>query len=105
MELDVIGNNPFDSNDARNRGVIADQLVGTASGTALRRIIYVDPVSGEEYSFLTTEMKLPPGVRNFDSAAWPRGRAERDGGGSGGGRGDGSSCGSGFPALRRTSGR
>ena len=62
MALDVLGNKPFDSNDSRNRGVISDQLVGTASGTALRRIIYVDPVSGEEYSFLTTEMKLPPGV-------------------------------------------
>ena len=62
MELEVLGNKPIDSNDLRNCGVIADQLVGTASGTLLRRVIYVDPVSGEEYSFLTTEMNLPPGV-------------------------------------------
>ncbi|OVE82194.1 hypothetical protein BVY04_01615 [bacterium M21] len=46
MNLEIIGKYEFDSNDPRNHGVIDDQMVGNSKGTMVRRIIYIEPVSG-----------------------------------------------------------
>jgi len=37
----------------------------SASGVSIRRVRYCDPVTGQAYSFLTTEMTLPPGLIAF----------------------------------------
>jgi Transposase DDE domain len=53
---------PWDRTDKRNRGVIADEIVGFNNLGQLRRVRYRDPETAEIYEFLTTEMTLPPGV-------------------------------------------
>jgi len=55
----------WDKTDPRNAGVTSDELVETSSGVLIRRIGYTDPVTGTCYSFLTTEMTLPPGIIAF----------------------------------------
>jgi hypothetical protein len=63
MKLVKAGDRPFDRDDARNAGVVADETVTPASGgAALRRITYTDPIAGTRYTYLTTEMTLPPGI-------------------------------------------
>jgi hypothetical protein len=63
MNLMVGGNLPFERKDARNAGVVSDELVSPGSGGAmLRRVTYIDPLDGTRYAYLTTEMTLPPGV-------------------------------------------
>lgn len=62
MALQVVGNKEFDRGDPRNAGVVSDELVGPGGGGAmLRRVRYRTP-DGEEFSYVTTEMTLPPGV-------------------------------------------
>jgi hypothetical protein len=62
MALEVLGNIKFDKDDVRNEGVLRDEYVGPGGGGyMLRRVTYQTP-QGEIYSFLTTEMKLPPGL-------------------------------------------
>jgi len=57
------GDLPFDRADPRNAGVTSNEMGGPgSSGRMLRRIRYTCPVEGKEYSYLTTEMTLPPGV-------------------------------------------
>jgi len=63
--LEPLGDIEFDREDPRNIGVVADQWVGPAHGRMLRRITYLDPVSGKTYRFLTNESKLPPGLLAF----------------------------------------
>ena len=66
MNLQIIGNYDFDRDDPRNNGVISDQMVtASSSGTMVRRVTYIDPVSGKEYRFLTTEFTIPPGLIAF----------------------------------------
>ena len=66
MNLQIIGNYDFDRDDPRNNGVINDQMVATSSsGIMVRRVIYIDPVSGKEYRFLTNEFTIPPGLIAF----------------------------------------
>ncbi len=55
----------WDKNDPRNAGVISDELVRSSNGYSMRRVRYRDPVSGQSYSFLTTEMTLEPGLIAF----------------------------------------
>ena len=62
MKLDVIGENRWDRADPRNQGVLADELVGTSQGVSVRRVRYRCPLRGEEFSFLTSECTLPPGL-------------------------------------------
>ena len=64
MKLIPCGNLPFDREDPRNAGVISDEQVGPGGGTGamLRRITYIDPVTGTRYVYITTEMSLPPGI-------------------------------------------
>lgn len=64
MDLQRMGNISFDRNDSRNDGVVADEFVGPGSsgGAMLRRVTYLDPVQGNRYVYITTEMNLPPGI-------------------------------------------
>lgn len=59
MTLQTLGIHPFDGGDPINRGVIADELVGTSVNVTLRRVTYQDPETGTVYIYLTN---LPPGV-------------------------------------------
>ena len=60
MSIEVIGLTPgFDTGDAHNAGVTADEFVRPGGGgSMLRRITYTD-AGGTTYRYLTTEMKLP----------------------------------------------
>jgi len=60
--LMTIGERPVDYDDPRNIGVVSDKIVGPSNGVAIRRVIYLDPVTGKEYRFLTNEMTIPPGL-------------------------------------------
>ena len=63
MRLIKCGERPIDRSDERNAGVIADENAGPGSGGAmLRRITYIDPLENTRYTFITTEMTLPPGI-------------------------------------------
>jgi hypothetical protein len=62
MTLEVIGENRWDRADPRNAGVLADELVSTSQGVSVRRVRYYCAQRGEEFSFLTNECTLPPGV-------------------------------------------
>ena len=53
---------PWDRQDPRNRAVEADELCMTSAGVSVRRVVWVEPVSGEEFVFITSEMTLPPGL-------------------------------------------
>ena len=52
----------WDPSDSRNIGVQSVVGVSTSNGVMLRRMVYIDPVTGTEFSFITNEMTLPPGV-------------------------------------------
>ena len=62
MKLEVIAEHTWDRADPRNQGVLADELVATSQGVSVRRVYYRCPLRGEEFSFLTSEYSLPPGV-------------------------------------------
>ena len=63
MKLIPCGHKPFDRNDPRNAGVISDEQVGPGgSGAMLRRVVYHCPETGTIYTYITTEMTLPPGI-------------------------------------------
>ena len=63
MNLETLGNHPFDRADPINRGVIADEIVGTSVGVSLRRVTYQDPESGTVYTYLTNlPASIPPGI-------------------------------------------
>jgi hypothetical protein len=65
MKLRVIGKYDYDKGDPRNNGVVDDQMVSNSGGTMIRRVSYIDPVSGKKYRFLTNEFNIPPGVIAF----------------------------------------
>ena len=52
----------FDRGLAVNIGVKAQYCVGLNNAGTMRVVIYVDPETGNEYSFLTTDLDLPPGL-------------------------------------------
>ena len=52
----------WDRTDPRNAGVLADELCMTSAGVLVRRVRWTEPVSGEEFAFITSEMTLPPGL-------------------------------------------
>ncbi len=62
---EVVGLNQWDEQDSRNTGILADELIGVFCGVMLRRIRYLDPATDQEYSFITNEMTLPPGLIAF----------------------------------------
>lgn len=62
MNLKPIKENEWDRADLRNQGVISDELVTTSQGVNVRRVRYYCALRDEEFSFLTSEFTLPPGV-------------------------------------------
>lgn len=52
----------WDRSDPRNAGVLDDRRIHAADNIPLRIVHYLDPVSGQEFEFLTNEPDLPPGV-------------------------------------------
>jgi hypothetical protein len=63
MKLDeVAAPRPWDRADPRNRGVVSDELCMTSAGVLVRRVVWIEPVSGEQFVFITSEMTLPPGL-------------------------------------------
>lgn len=62
MVFDRLEDLDWDRADSRNHGVQTDQRIMTGGGHILRLIVYIDPLSGEEFEFLTNEPDLPPGV-------------------------------------------
>ena len=52
----------WDRADPRNAGVLADELCMTSAGVSVRRVRWIEPVSGEVFAFITSEMTLPPGL-------------------------------------------
>jgi hypothetical protein len=63
MRLIRCGDRLFDRDDPRNAGVVADENVGPGAGGAMfRRITYLDPLTDISYTYITTEMTLPPGL-------------------------------------------
>jgi len=49
----------IDYSDSRTKGLISDRLVETSAGYEIRQIIYINPVDGVEYRYLTNGMSLP----------------------------------------------
>jgi hypothetical protein len=62
MALRALDPLPWDACDLRNAGVQSNDRCQSASGVTLRRIEFVDPVSGSTHVFLTNEMTIPPGL-------------------------------------------
>jgi hypothetical protein len=63
MKLEVIGENKYDRAHPDNRGVLADEMVSTGAGVALRRVTYQDGETGTVYTFLTNlPVSVPPGI-------------------------------------------
>ena len=65
MSLQIQGQPKWDRNDPVNAGIKSVDLVAGAAGVLLRRIVYVEPVTGEELVFITSEMNIRPGVIAF----------------------------------------
>jgi hypothetical protein len=51
--------------DPRNTGILSDEKLIATNEILVRRIKYEDPISGKIYSFITSEMTLPPGLIVF----------------------------------------
>ena len=58
----VMSENLVDHSDSKNEGVISSHLVGTSNGVQLRRIVYKNPKDGKVYTYLTSDVTLPPGI-------------------------------------------
>ena len=65
MKLAVTGTPAWDRADPVNAGIQSVEWVFGIAGVLLRRIRYLEPVSGTEYVFLTNEMTLRPGLIAF----------------------------------------
>lgn len=65
MALEVQGLPKWDREDPVNLGVQSVELVAGQAGVLLRRLRYVEPVSGAEYVFLTNELTIRPGLIAF----------------------------------------
>ena len=65
MKLEVMGQPEWDRNDPVNAGIQSVELVAGQAGVLLRRIAYIEPITGTEYRFITNEMKLRPGLVAF----------------------------------------
>ena len=62
MRLETVEVLEIDKTNSCNEGVLSDEIVVSTQKIVLRRIIFVDVVSGVEYTFLTTNLKLAPGL-------------------------------------------
>lgn len=64
-KAETCGYPEYDREDPRNTGVLSDEYVSVFAGVMVRRVRYRDPATGEEFSFITNEMTLPPGLIAF----------------------------------------
>jgi hypothetical protein len=62
IQSEPIGRNRWERADPRNAGVLADGPVSSSQGAGLRRVRYHCALRGKEFSLLTDECTLPPGV-------------------------------------------
>lgn len=62
LALEILAELPFERQGALNAGVRADQMVGSAGGVQLRRVIYHDALRDETFEFITNEFELAPGI-------------------------------------------
>lgn len=62
MAYDWLRDRDWDRTEPQNAGVQQDRAVMTREGIAMRIVVYVDPVSGGTFEFLTNEPDLLPGV-------------------------------------------
>lgn len=63
MVLEIGPDNPYDTADRVNTGIVADQMVAPATHMRyVRRITFINPVNGELWQVLTNEVTLPPGL-------------------------------------------
>jgi len=62
MALRFFKANEWDPTDPRNQGVLADEMVTSSKGVQVRRVRYWCVLRGEEFSFLSSEYRMPPGV-------------------------------------------
>ena len=62
MNLTCCGHTAFNLQDPINLGVLSDQYVGTSKGTMIRRITFTDYSDETTYTYITSEMTLPPGL-------------------------------------------
>ncbi len=63
MNLQVMGNNPYDTTLSGNAGIIADETMGTNVGVSIRRVTFRDPETGVVYRYLTNlPDRVPPGI-------------------------------------------
>ena len=62
---ETIGLPEWDRADPRNTGVLSDEYVSTSCAYMMRRITYRDPETGREFSFMTSEFTVPPGLLAF----------------------------------------
>jgi hypothetical protein len=65
MNREVMGLPEWDRHDPVNAGIHSVELVAGQAGVLLRRIRYIEPVTGTEYVFLTSELNLRPGIIAF----------------------------------------
>ena len=62
MALEVVGKLAFDKSNPCNDGVRSDELVATSTGVTVRRVIYWDVVTETEFVYLSSNLKIPPGM-------------------------------------------
>ena len=62
---EIQGELEWDATLSENAGVVSDHLVAPGAGYLLRRVVYVDPVLGTTYRFLTNVIEVPPGAIAF----------------------------------------
>jgi hypothetical protein len=62
MRLATINSLPIDQTNPCNEGILSDEMVVSSGGFVLRRIVYHDSVTGIDYTYLTTNLKLAPGL-------------------------------------------
>ena len=62
MNLRVMGTSDWDRTDPHNAGIQRVELVAGAAGVLVRRIFYLEPVTGVEYVFITNELTIRPGL-------------------------------------------
>lgn len=65
MNLQVTGLSGWDRNDPVNAGIQSVEWVSGQAGVLIRRIRYVEPVTGTLYVFITNEVTLRPGMVAF----------------------------------------
>jgi hypothetical protein len=62
MNIDHIADLPWEKKDPVNAGIERDGILAEGPPTQIRLVVFRDPVTGEQYKFITNIMDLAPGV-------------------------------------------